>query len=146
MDITEARATVAKYLGMHDLPLQLTFHGENAKACGEFIVIGDDYGTQLCVRLSDGSVYSIDPRGELPERFVNSSIQQFAGCIEVFKSYERGPADVPQIGQKLQDDLSQIDRLAVADPKNWWACIVEQVSNGMMSLLRQARIKFASYT
>jgi hypothetical protein len=71
MTVTEIRDLVTSGLPGRYEHLLLTFYGQECRPNGEHVIIGDDYGTDLCVRLSDGAVYSIDPRKELPTRFMN---------------------------------------------------------------------------
>src|SRR5215469_5573618 len=131
MTIGEIRAQVARYLPGGYEDLNLTFYGEDCRELGDYIVIGNDYGTDLCVNRQNGAIYSIDPWKKLPTRFVNSGIPQLARFIEVSKSYSIANAEGPQIlAKKMQVALEKIDSPAIADRDNWWAVILEQIAQG----------------
>jgi hypothetical protein len=100
-----------------------------------FITIGDDYGTELRVRMSDGAVYSIDPEGKLPTRFVNSSIKQLGECVDAFQLYLQAATigdDTSELAQTLRSAVARIDEPALNNPQNWWSCIAEQVDDGLL--------------
>jgi hypothetical protein len=135
LDITEVRALVARRLPKRYEALQLTFYGEQCRPCGSYIVIGDDYGTELRIRLSDGAVLSIDTENTLPTRFVNSSVERFAESIDVHRSYDWRAADdteVARLARKLREQLAGLDSAAINEPENWWAIVLEQVENGLL--------------
>jgi hypothetical protein len=78
MSPDEIRELVATRLPPSYNHLRLTFYGRESQLQGDHVVIGDDYGTKLCVRLEDGCIYSVDPRHKLETCFMNSSIEQLA--------------------------------------------------------------------
>jgi SUKH-4 immunity protein of toxin-antitoxin system len=135
MDLCEAIAIAAKRLPGEYEPLQLTFYGERSRPSRDHVVIGDDYGTELRVRLSDGAVVSIAPDGQLPSRFVNSSIERLASFIDAYRSYA-GPAsadaDVAPLVRQLREQLTGIDPAALDDCENWWAVVLEQAEGGLL--------------
>jgi hypothetical protein len=81
------------------------------------VIIGDDFGSNLCVRPSGGTVWAIDPRHELPTRFVNSNVERLSKCIEATKSV----ADA----KGLLEALNKNDPAALSSEENWWAFWVE---------------------
>src|SRR5262245_50717602 len=118
MNADEVRTLVATHLVEKYPPLLLTFYNESAHQRGNYVVIGNDYGTELCVHLSDGRVYSIDPNGILPTRFVNGSISQLVDFIRIYSSTFEGKkssCDGPT-GREVFDELQQLDPLALNDP------------------------------
>jgi hypothetical protein len=132
MTVSEIRDLVASRLPRRYEQLKLTFYAQECRPKGEHVVIGDDYGTDLCVRLSDGAVYSIDPQGELPTRFMNSGIQQLARLIEVSESFSDSPVtDTEILSRQMREALAQIDPKAFAHPENWWAVVLEQMACGL---------------
>ena len=135
MDVAELRALIANRLPSSYKALQLTFYGQRSQQNGEHLVIGDDYGTELRARLIDGAVYSTDPEGTLPTRFVNSGIEQLARFIEVYRSYAgraKSDAEVAPFAQRMRNELAAIDPTAFGDPENWWAVVLEQVEDGLL--------------
>jgi hypothetical protein len=109
----------------------LTFYGRKSRQRGDQVIIGDDYGTNVCVRLSDGAVYSIDPKAEYPNRFINSGIEQLARCIEVSETYSGTAGNAAELSREMRATLTEIDPKAFADPENWWALILEQMAEGL---------------
>jgi hypothetical protein len=96
------------------------------------VVIGDDYGTDLVLRLSDAAIYSVDLKGTLPTRFMNSGIQQLARFIEVLGSFSDSPiTDTEILSRQMREALTQIDPTAFGDPENWWAVVLEQIACGL---------------
>jgi hypothetical protein len=131
MTITEVRALVASRLPSRYEHLKLTFYGRECRPRGEYVIIGDDYGTDLCLRLSDGAIYSIDPQETLPTRFMNSGIQELARFIEVSESFsDTTIADTEILFRRMQETLSPIDPKAFADAGNWWAVVLGQMACG----------------
>src|SRR4051794_34017362 len=110
MTITEIRGLVASRLPSRYEHLKLTFYGQDCRPRGDHVVIGDDYGTDLVLRLSDGAIYSVDPKGTLPTRFMNSGIQQLARFIEVSESFSDSPiTDAEILSRQMREALTQID-------------------------------------
>jgi len=132
MTVTEIRELVASRLPGRYEPLNLTFYGRECRPIGEHVVIGDDYGTDLCVSLSDGAVHSIDPKEMLPpRRFVNSGITELAKFIELSGTFADSSAEPEILAQQMQAALTKMDAKAFSDPENWWAVILEQLSYGL---------------
>jgi hypothetical protein len=122
-DLATIRELVAATLPRKYEPLLLTFYGHEARASGDGVIIGDDYGTELHLT-PDGSVVSIDPEGELPRRFVNSSVERLAEFLQVVSATKRSDDDAElAMWRKLAD----IDPRAFVDEENWWAVVLEQV-------------------
>jgi hypothetical protein len=69
-------------------PLLLTFYGDNVRESGNLIIFGDDYGTNLCLNLDDGCIYSVDPKNELPIRFVNTNVELLAKFLFAHRRYK----------------------------------------------------------
>jgi hypothetical protein len=100
-------------------------------------VIGTDEGTELRVDLASGHVMSVDPRGELDTRFVNSSVDQFAATIACYDEYTGLVRDADDeaarhLVQDLRRRLLVIDAAATASPDAWWVMILEQAQDGLL--------------
>lgn len=91
----------------------------------------------MFVVVEDGSVWSVDPTGNLPRRVVNSSM----GCLATFL------ADLPPLWRTLSgmnDDqaepivnelalrLQSVDPSALAGADAYWAAVVEQIWLGLL--------------
>jgi hypothetical protein len=111
-------------------PLLLAFH--DVRLVDDASVIGNDGGGRL--ELDGDRIFSRDPAGQLPTRFVNSSLQQLRSCIDAHRVY----ADTV----RADDDgaaaavfaaaIRGIDAECFADPENWWAVVVEQTRDGLL--------------
>ena len=119
-------------------PLLLSFYGSDTQATGNLIIFGDDYGTNLCVDLRDGFVYSVDSKNELPNRFVNTSVKYLAKSLDahrqcVTKLSRDDPEEQQlQVIKSLSEQLNAIDPLALRGRENWWAVVLEQMQNGLL--------------
>jgi hypothetical protein len=113
-------------------PLLLTFH--EPRLIDGAIVVGSDDGTQL-VLVSD-AVFSVDSKGRLSRRFVNSSVNAFASSIDAHRDYCDAVTDASSEAEELRivelfvATLAKIDSAALADPENWWSVVVEQARDG----------------
>src|ERR1044071_4009094 len=110
MTITEIGELVASRLPSRYEDLKLTFYCQDCRPDGDHVVIGNDYGTDLAVRLSDGAIFSIDPKQKLPTRFMNSGIQQLARFIEISQSFSDSPTtDAEILSRQMRESLVQVD-------------------------------------
>lgn len=130
MNLAEVRELAESRLPKHYDDLNLTFYGSKSWLDGDQVVIGNDYANDLCVRLSDGSIYTVDREGEYPTLFVNSGIEQLARFIEVSDSFGGSKLDRQKLAQRIRDALSAIDERATENP-NWWGLVLEQLESGL---------------
>ena len=111
-------------------PLLLTFYAEPQRE-GDWIVIGNDWGTELRVD-GAGAVYSLDSDGEKPTRFVNSSVWQLARSIKMHRAFAVEPfsttSDHTSAIKAFRDQLANIDPAAFSSAENWWAAVVERMT------------------
>jgi len=131
MTLADIRELVATRLPEHYGHLKLTFYGRESRLHGEHVLIGDDYGTDLCARLDDGSIYSIDPEEEHPTRFMNSGVEQLARFIEVSESFSDSKLDTETLAREMRNALSAIDARAFTESPNWWGELLEGVALGL---------------
>lgn len=138
MDLQSVRAETAARLPAEVPPLLLTFYGMASQQVGNVVVIGDDYGAKLHLDLITGRIDAVAEAGDLPTRFMNSSIAQLAGCLA---EYERAATQRPQAAtdearlaliDTLRLQFAAIDPAALADPENWWATILEQQEDELL--------------
>ena len=117
-------------------PLLLTFYGEPRRV-GTWLVIGDDYRTELRMDTA-GRVHSVDPSGRLPDRFVNSSVDNLARFIEAHRNLtgilQSHPEETVQVAtvNSFREQLEIVDPMAFSDEENWWAIVVEQMRRGVL--------------
>jgi hypothetical protein len=116
----------------------LTFYTDSPKlqtlrhAGSKFLVIGDDYGTKLCIKEGTGELVSIDDVGELPFRYINSRIDVFLVFLEIYLTAQQSRKDTTKaearaLAARLRDEFLLLDPPALDNPENWWSVIVEQV-------------------
>ncbi len=110
-------------------PLLLTFYNEPRRD-GTWLVIGDDYGTELRVDAA-GNLYSIDPAGRHITRFVNSSVDKLALFLEAHRefvsmSFTEESSQLAAINS-FREQLATVDPLAFSDRESWWAVVIEQM-------------------
>jgi len=118
-----------------DAPLLVTFYtGEELlqplTVAGEtYCVVGDDYGTKIGLRRR-GDVWSVDPEGQLPCRFINTSIAHFVLFLGLFEAheaqFESGNREPRAIAGELRAQFDENDVFALANEENWWSLVLEQ--------------------
>jgi SUKH-4 immunity protein len=118
-------------------PLLLTFYRPPLKVVEGAAVIGTDEGSEFRIDLASGRVSSVDPKGVLPSRFVNSTINQLADAIAAHREYASrvcnvDEADASRVVQELRRRLTVADAAATSDPEAWWSLILEQAKNGLL--------------
>ena len=111
-------------------PLLLTFH--EVQFIDNAFVVGSDGAARL--ELDKTNIYSRDPQGELPTRFVNTSIAQLQSCINAHREYAESVSDNDgrEAADTFAEAIRKIDRQCLADPENWWAVVVEQTRDGLL--------------
>ncbi len=132
MNLADIRELVATRLpGRYD-HLCLTFYGRDSRPEREYVVIGhEDYGPNLCARLDDGSIYSVDPEEKLETCFMNSGVEQLARFIEVSESFAGTTLDSESLAQEMHDALKAIDSRAFTESHNWWGQVLEGLARGL---------------
>jgi SUKH-4 immunity protein len=131
MTAAEIRELVVSRIPSRYEHLKLTFHGRQSRLNGDHMIIGDDDGTDLCVNLSDGAIYSIDRQQELPTRFMNSGIEQLAQFIELSETFSGTAVESEILSRQMREALTKIDPKAFSDPENWWAIVLEAMAYGL---------------
>jgi|GEM_PF-2091603 len=119
-------------------PLLLTFYEDGLRESGNLIIFGDDYGTDLCLNLDDGCIYSVDPKNELPTRFVNSNVELLAQCLLAHRRYQNHLTQTHSEEEQLQAvgnlraELISVDSNVFKNPENWWAVMFEQIGDDLL--------------
>lgn len=136
MNLQSIEAAVAKLPQSYG-PLLLTFYRAPLKTVDGSVVIGTDDGVEFRVDLADGHVSGIDPRGNLPSRLVNSSLNQLAEAIAAYLAYAArvrgaGEAEAARLAQELRRQIAAIDAAATSDPEAWWSLILEHAEGGLL--------------
>ena len=111
---------------------------ENIKLDEDYIIIGNDFGTNICVNHKD-EIVSIDTENEYPIRFINKDLETFLKFIVIILLHENeideaddDDDEINQVMQKVRTEFNIIDIQALSSEENWWSIILEQIELGVM--------------
>ncbi|SFC14826.1 SUKH-4 family immunity protein [Streptomyces aidingensis] len=113
-----------------------------AADAGSYLVLGNDFGRQLCVQYGTAYVVAVPleggPGGQpaVPQ-FVNASVPQFARSMALLGRmwplrYGLNPEQAGRWTTDFQNQLGSLDAQAVADPESWWSVLLEQMWDGLL--------------
>lgn len=102
-----------------------------------YVMIGNDFGTSICINIKTDEIFSIDDDNELPVRFINSNIKCLLGCLMVYIKYqpqliEADDEEVFNIVKEIRESFIKFDLRALENDENWWSVILEQIEYGLM--------------
>ncbi|RKN37734.1 SUKH-4 family immunity protein [Streptomyces hoynatensis] len=113
-----------------------------APDAGTYLVMGTDFGRQLCVQYGTAHIVAVPMEagpGMQPAapQFVNASLPQFARCMALLGRmwrlrYGLNPEQAGHWTTDFQAQLAALDPQAVADPENWWSVLLEQMWDGLL--------------
>ncbi|MDJ0341335.1 SUKH-4 family immunity protein [Streptomyces sp. H10-C2] len=113
-----------------------------ASDAGSYLVMGNDFGRQLCVQYGTAHIVAVPleagPGGQpVPPQFVNSSLPEFARCLALLGRMWRlriglTPDQAGRWTVDFQAQLAAQDPAAIASPDNWWAVLIEQMWDGLL--------------
>ena len=109
---------------------------ENIKLDEDYIIIGNDFGTNICVNHKD-EIVSIDTENEYPIRFINKDLETFLKFIVIILLHENeideaDDDEINQVMQKVRTEFNIVDIQALSSEENWWSIILEQIELGVM--------------
>ncbi|MFJ9949317.1 SUKH-4 family immunity protein [Kitasatospora sp. NPDC091207] len=105
---------------------------------GGYLVLGNDYGRQLCVQYGTAHVVAVDMDGTgEPPRFVNSGVPEFVRALALLGRmwrlrYGLTPDQAGRWTTDFQAQLAAIDPAALQSADTWWAVLLEQFWDGLM--------------
>ncbi|MDH6116669.1 hypothetical protein ABH930_001068 [Kitasatospora sp. GAS204A] len=109
-----------------------------AADAGGYLVLGNDYGRQLCVQYGTAAVVAVDLEGtgEAP-RFVNSGVPEFVRSLALLGRmwplrYGLTPDQAGRWTADFQAELAALDPAALQAPDTWWAVLLEQFWDGLL--------------
>jgi hypothetical protein len=112
---------------------------------GTYLVLGNDYGRQLCVQYGTAAIVAVDlgtatqPAGVEAQqpRFVNSGLPEFLRCMALLGRmwrfrYGLTPEQAGHWTTDFQAQLAALDPAALGSPETWWAVLLEQLWDGLL--------------
>ncbi|MGW3183515.1 SUKH-4 family immunity protein [Kitasatospora sp. NPDC001119] len=105
---------------------------------GGYLVLGNDYGRQLCVQYGTAHVVAVDIDGTgQPPRFVNSGVPEFVRALALLGRmwrlrYGLTPDQAGRWTTDFQAQLAAIDPAALQNADTWWAVLLEQFWDGLL--------------
>jgi len=107
-----------------------------------YLVMGNDYGRQLCVQYGTAHIVAVpleaSPGGQpaVPQ-FVNSGLPEFVRCLALLGRmwplrFGLTPEQAGRWTVDFQGMLACLDPAALAGPENWWAVLLEQMWDGLL--------------
>lgn len=113
-----------------------------APDAGTYLVLGSDYGRQLCVQYGTAHVVAVPlepgPGGQpVPPQFVNSGLPQFTRALALLGRMWplRFGLTAEQAGNwtvDFQHQLASLDPVALSSPEYWWSVLLEQMWDGLL--------------
>ncbi|WP_327290796.1 SUKH-4 family immunity protein [Streptomyces sp. NBC_01198] len=114
-----------------------------AADAGSYLVMGNDFGRQLCVQYGTAHIVALPleggPAGSPPAapQFVNSSLPEFARSLALLGRMWRlriglTPEQAGHWTVDFQAALAAQDPAAIASPDNWWSVLIEQMWDGLL--------------
>jgi hypothetical protein len=102
----------------------------------QLYAIGWDLGRDLGVAPSDDGVFAVDPLGELPDCFVNSSVADLAAFLDAVvearpRFADLDDAQAERIVAETRVRLASHDARAFSAADTWWSLVFEQLEIGM---------------
>ncbi|MGY1454218.1 SUKH-4 family immunity protein [Streptomyces sp. SS8] len=113
-----------------------------AADAASYLVMGNDYGRQLCVQYGTAHIVAVPleaPAGGGPAaaQFVNSGLPEFVRCMALLGRmwrlrYGLTPEQAGRWTVDFQGMLACLDPAALAGPENWWSVLLEQMWDGLL--------------
>ncbi|GAB2831038.1 SUKH-4 family immunity protein [Streptomyces daliensis] len=108
---------------------------------GSYLVMGNDFGRQLCVQYGTAHIVAVPlegaPGGQpAPAQFVNTGLPEFVRCMALLGRMWRLRYGLTQeqAGRwtvDFQMQLAALDPAALSSPENWWSVLLEQMWDGL---------------
>jgi hypothetical protein len=109
---------------------------EQASLLHGYEVVGRDERCLFCMD-ADGCLWLVDPDGQLPTRFVDSSMQQFGAILSAFQRVwanrqDAGEDEAAEATAELTAAIAGLDPHALNDPDSYWPVLLEQMRDGLL--------------
>ncbi|MFC7220741.1 SUKH-4 family immunity protein, partial [Streptomyces polyrhachis] len=113
-----------------------------APDAGSYLVMGNDFGRQLCVQYGTAHIVAVPleaaPGGQAgPVQFVNSGLPEFVRCLALLGRmwrwrYGLTPEQAGRWTVDFQAQLLALDPPALEGPDHWWSVVLEQFWDGLL--------------
>ncbi|MGW7490156.1 SUKH-4 family immunity protein [Streptomyces sp. NPDC054786] len=113
-----------------------------ASDAGSYLVMGNDFGRQLCVQYGTAHIVAVPMEagpGGAPAtpQFVNSGLPEFARCLAMLGRmwrlrYGLTPEQAGRWTVDFQAQLVALDPPALGSPETWWSVLLEQMWDGLL--------------
>ncbi|EST32550.1 hypothetical protein N566_20030 [Streptomycetaceae bacterium MP113-05] len=112
-----------------------------ASDAGSYLVMGNDFGRQLCVQYGTAHIVAV-PLEATPDggtghpQFVNTGLPEFIRCLALLGRmwrlrYGLTPEQAGRWTVDFQLQLAMLDPAALSTPENWWSVLLEQMWDGL---------------
>ncbi|MFI9049156.1 SUKH-4 family immunity protein [Streptomyces sp. NPDC053427] len=113
-----------------------------APDAGSYLVMGNDFGRQLCVQFGTANIVAVPveagPGGQpATPQFVNSGLPEFVRCLAMLGRMWRlrfglTPEQAGRWTVDFQAQLVALDPPALGSPETWWSVLLEQMWDGLL--------------
>ncbi|MGW1375244.1 SUKH-4 family immunity protein [Streptomyces sp. NPDC002446] len=113
-----------------------------APDAGSYLVMGNDFGRQLCVQYGTANIVAVPleagPGGQpATPQFVNSGLPEFVRCLAMLGRmwrlrYGLTPEQAGRWTVDFQAQLVALDPPALGSPETWWSVLLEQMWDGLL--------------
>ncbi|MFJ6750852.1 SUKH-4 family immunity protein [Streptomyces sp. NPDC091266] len=113
-----------------------------AADAGSYLVMGNDFGRQLCVQYGTANIVAIPMEGgpggqPATPQFVNSGLPEFVRCLAMLGRMWRlrfglTPEQAGRWTVDFQAQLVALDPPALGSPETWWSVLLEQMWDGLL--------------
>ncbi|MCB5907590.1 SUKH-4 family immunity protein [Streptomyces pinistramenti] len=113
-----------------------------AADAGSYLVMGNDFGRQLCVQYGTANIVAVPveagPGGQpAAPQFVNSGLPEFMRCLAMLGRmwrlrYGLTPEQAGHWTVDFQAQLVALDPPALSSPETWWSVLLEQMWDGLL--------------
>ncbi|MGD3109208.1 SUKH-4 family immunity protein [Streptomyces sp. YGL11-2] len=113
-----------------------------APDAGSYLVMGNDFGRQLCVQYGTANIVAVPleagPGGQpMAPQFVNTGLPEFVRCLAMLGRmwrlrYGLTPEQAGRWTVDFQAQLVALDPPALGSPETWWSVLLEQMWDGLL--------------
>lgn len=109
---------------------------------GSYLVMGSDYGRQLCVQYGTAHIVAVPLEASADgqpaqAQFVNTGLPEFTRCLAMLGRmwplrYGLTPDQAGRWTVDFQQQLAALDPAALGSPETWWSVLLEQMWDGLL--------------